>query len=138
MQQKLQDINNKISELKKSKKFLIIGLKKSERINELKTKENNELKDVIKKLKESKIESGGLPELIEDIEKKDNKSRTFAPPDKDEERLKDLAIKLTLDDVETPKDFDIYKLFENKYLDINLGDVNDLVGRMKENIKKNR
>ena len=51
MQQKLQDIDNKISELKKSKKFLIIGLKK--RINELKTKENNELKDVIKKLKES-------------------------------------------------------------------------------------
>ena len=41
MQQKLQDNNNKISELKKSKKFLIIGLKKSERINELKTKENN-------------------------------------------------------------------------------------------------
>ena len=38
MEQKLEDNNNKISELKKSKNLLKKGLKKQERINELKTK----------------------------------------------------------------------------------------------------
>ena len=38
MEQKLEDNNNKISELKKSKNVLKKGLKKQERINELKTK----------------------------------------------------------------------------------------------------
>ena len=37
MEQKLEDNNNKISELKKSKNLLKKGLKKQERINELKT-----------------------------------------------------------------------------------------------------
>ena len=45
MEQKLEDNNNKISELKKSKKLLKKGLKKQQRINDLKTKKNNELKN---------------------------------------------------------------------------------------------
>ena len=64
MEQKLEDNNNKIS------KLLIKGLEKQKRNNELKIKENNELKNEIKKLRKSKIELGGLPKLIEDIEKK--------------------------------------------------------------------
>ena len=55
MEQKLQDNNNKKSKLKKSKNLLKRGLKKQERINELKTKENNELKNEIKKLTKSNI-----------------------------------------------------------------------------------
>ena len=43
---------------------------------------------------------GGLPKLFEDIEKKDNKARTFAPPDRDEE----------IDE-------------KNEYLNINLSDL---------------
>ena len=82
MEQKLEDNNNKIS------KLLIKGLEKQKRNNELKIKENNELKSEIKKLRKSKIELGGLPKLIEDIEKKDNKARTFAPVDKDKESFK--------------------------------------------------
>ena len=71
MEQKLQDNNNnKISELKKSKNLLKRGLKKQERINELKTKENNELKNEIKKLTKLNIEFSGLPTLFQDIEKK--------------------------------------------------------------------
>ena len=85
MEQKLEDNNNKISELKKSKNLLKKGLKKQERINELKTKENNELKNEIKKLTKSNIEFSGLPTLFQDIEKKDNKARTFAPADIDKE-----------------------------------------------------
>ena len=70
MEQKLEDNNNKTSELKKSKNLLKKGLKKQERINELKTKENNELKNEIKKLTKSNIEFSGLPTLFQDIEKK--------------------------------------------------------------------
>ena len=70
MEQKLRGNNNKISKLKKSKNLLMKGLEKQKRINELKTKENNEFKNEIKKLEKSKIELGGLPKLFEDIEKK--------------------------------------------------------------------
>ena len=73
---------------------------------------------------------GGLPKLLED-----NK----ASLDKDEERLKNLAIRLKLESTEIPEDFDSDKYFrdeENEYLDINLGDVDNLVGKMKQSIKK--
>ena len=70
MKQKLEDNNNKIRELIKSKNLLKKGLKKQERINELKTKENNELKNEIKKLTKSNIEFSRLPTLFQDIEKK--------------------------------------------------------------------
>ena len=61
MKQKLEDNNNKISKLKKSKNLLIKGLNKQKRINESKTKENDELKNEIKNLQKSRIELGGLP-----------------------------------------------------------------------------
>ena len=71
MEQKLEDNNNnKINELKKSKNLLKKGLKKQERINELKIKENNELRNEIKKLIKSNIEFSRLPTLFQDIEKK--------------------------------------------------------------------
>ena len=117
MEQKLQDNNDKISELKKSKNLLRRGLKKQERINQLKTKENNELKNEIKKLTKSNIEFGGSPTLFQDIEKKDNKTRTFSPVD--------------IDNKEIPEDFDIDK--KNEYLNINLSDVNNLFDTVKEN-----
>ena len=68
--QQLQDNNIKISKLKKSKRFLIKRLRKHERINKLKIKENDKLKDEIRKLRESNIESGRTPTLIQDLEKK--------------------------------------------------------------------
>ena len=52
-EQQLQDNITKINNLKKSKNLLIKGLNKHEKINELKTKENDELKNEIKKLKKS-------------------------------------------------------------------------------------
>ena len=76
MEQKLQD-NNKISELKKSKNLLRRGLKKQETINELKTKENDELKNEIKKLTKSNIEFSRSPTLFQDIEKKTIKLELF-------------------------------------------------------------
>ena len=80
--QQLQDNNIKIIKLKKSKKFLMKGLKNHERINKLKIKENDKLKDEIRKLRESNIELGGTPTLIQDLEKEDDKARTFALPHK--------------------------------------------------------
>ena len=122
MKQKLEDNNNKISKLKKSKKLLIKGLNKQKIINESKTKENNELKDEIKKLEKSRIELGRLPKLLKDK----------APPDKNEEWLK-------LEGIKIPEDFNIDKYFKgekNKYLDINLSDVNNLVDKIKQDVKK--
>ena len=129
MEQKLQDNNNKISESKKSKNLLRRGLKKQEGINELKTKENNELKNEIKKLTKSNIEFSGLTTLFQDIEKKDNKARTFAPADIDKESFEKL-----IDNKEIPEDFDIDK--KTEYLDINLSDVNNLFDTVKKNIEK--
>ena len=66
---------------------------------------------------------GGLPKLF-----KDNK----APFDKNQEWLK-------LEGTKVSKDFYIDKYFkgeENKYLDINLSDVNNLVGKIKQDVKK--
>ena len=106
MEQKLEDNNNKISELKKSKNLL----KKQERINELKIKENNELKNEIKKLTKSNIEFSGLLTLFQD-----NKARTFALADIDKE----------IDE-------------KNEYLNINLSDVNNLFNTVKKNIAKKK
>ena len=116
MKQKLQDNNNKISKLKKSKNLLIRGLENQKRVNELKIKENNDLKNEIKKLEKSKIELGRLPKLLED-----NRARTFVLLDKDEKRLKKLKTRLKLENIEIPEDFDSDKFFrnkENEYLDI--------------------
>ena len=68
---------------------------------------------------------GGLPKILKDNE---------APPDKDEKRFKNLESKLILESRENPEDFDIDKYFrdkKNEYLDINLGDVDNLVGEIK-------
>ena len=126
MKQKLEDNNNNISKLKKSKNLLIRGLNKQKRINESKTKENDELKNEIKKLEKSRIELGGLPKLLKDNE---------VPPDKDEKRFKNLESKFILESIENPEDFDIDKYFKDEYLDINLGDVDNLVGEIKQNVK---
>ena len=80
----------------------------------------------------------GLPKFFEDIEK-ENKARNFAPPDEDEERLKNLKTKLQIESKEIPEDFDINELFrdeENEYLDINLGDANNLFDAIKKCKKK--
>ena len=129
MEQKLQENNNKICELKKSKNLLIRGLKKQERINELKTEENNELKNEIKKLTKLNIVLSRLPTLFQDIEKKDNKARTFAPADIDKENFEKLIY-----NKEIPEDFDIDE--KNEYLNINLSDVNNLFDTVKENVEK--
>ena len=148
-EQKLQDNNIKMSNLKKSKKLLIKGLNKHERINKLKTNKNDELKYEIRKLKKSNKELGGLHTLLQDVKKRDNKARTFAPSDNTAKSTKVIDI-LKSDDkkeedpkipyklTEIPKDFDIDKLLgsENEYLDINLSNVNNLIDEMKKMLRK--
>ena len=68
----------------------------------------------------------GLPKLLKDNE---------APPDKDEKSFKNLESKFMLESIENPEDFDIDKYFKNEYLDINLGDIDNLVGEIKQNVK---
>ena len=97
-----------------------------------------------------------MPEVLQDLRKRDNKARTFAPSDDDDEmkklaeitkaklkldRLKtpDVSIKPTekpFDKVKRPKDFEKERILKNinKYEDINLNDVNNLIDEIKRNI----
>ena len=98
---------------------MIIGLKKHEKINKLKIEENDELRDEIRKFRESNIKLGRLPKLLEDIRKRDDKSRTFAPPHKkiiSDEKLQEIF-----------KDM-------NKYEDIDLNGVNNLISTINDEI----
>ena len=70
-EQQLQDNNIKISNLKKSKNLLIKGLNKNEKINELKTKEIEELKNDIEKLKELNKMFTEKPIILQDVKKKE-------------------------------------------------------------------
>ena len=78
--QQLQDNNIKISNSKNhkglSKKGLIKGLSKNKKINELKTKENDELKNDIDKLKELNKMFTEKPIILQDVKKRENKVRT--------------------------------------------------------------
>ena len=159
--QQLQDNNIKINQfkkvnikLKKSKKNLIKGLKKHERINKLKIKENNELKDEIRKLRESNIELGRTPKLIQDLEKEDDKARTFAPPtliqylEKKDDKARTFSpphkrkTKRIISDFkeiqEISKDRDTTELLKDndKYVNIELSNVNDLINEVKKIGKK--
>ena len=133
--QQLQDDNIKISKLKKSKKFLVKGSKKHERINKLKIKENDELIDEIRKLRESNIELGGTPTLIQDLEKKGDKSRTFAPPHKRKTK-KIISDFKELQEISKSRDIDELLKDNGKYVNKNLSNVNDLIDEMKTNLKK--
>ena len=101
-----------------------------------------------------------MPEVLEDIRKRDDKARTFALSDDDNDdnyKMKKLAeitkTKLKLGKLETPdvlikpieKPFDKIKRSEdfekerilkniNKYEDINLSDVNNLIDEIEKNI----
>ena len=89
--------------------------------------------------------------MIQDVRKRDDKARTFAPPDKqmkDEQKeiYKHLAIlkspnnkkstKSLLSTIKRPKDLEMDNIFKNmnKYEDINLDDVNNLINTINDEI----
>ena len=132
-EQQLQDNNIKMSDLRKSKKFLKKGLDKYEKINKLKIEENDGLKNEIRKIKDLNKMFIGLPIMPQDINKRDNKARTFAPPDNMTKSTKTIdpmksadkdreELRLFFDKIKSPSDVDIDKLFEdgNKYISIGL------------------
>ena len=103
-----------------------------------------------------------LAKIFQDVRKRDDKARTFALPDNNDEadkKMKDLAeealalinllnlkktddstklnsIKREFDKIKRPKDLKMAKFLENinKYESINLNDVNKLIEEIKENI----
>ena len=104
-EQELQNNTREINDLKLQKKLLKGGLDDLKKSNESKTKENNELRDKIKKLKKEEIQrpniiekdSSTLPKILQDVKKRDDKARTFAPPDNNDEMIK--LAKLTKDKI---------------------------------------
>ena len=189
-EQELQNKTRKINDLENQNKLLKDGLEYQKKSNDLKTKENDDLRNEIEKLKKAKVQksniidnltkSDKLPEILQDVRKRDNKARTlalasstlpkifqdvrkrddkgktFTPPDNDDE-IKQLAeitkIKLELGRLKTPddltepnpykkvfgkikrpEDLESAKILENinKYEDINLNDVNNLIDEIKK------
>ena len=121
----------------------------------LKNKKKAEVQrlSIIDDLKKSHEAPSTLPEILQDVRKRDNKARTFAPPDDDDDEMKNLAeiteAKLELSRLKTPdvsikpikkikrpEDFERERILENinKYKDINLNDVNNLIDEIKKNI----
>ena len=109
----LNEKNKIIENLKNEKNEIIKKKKKNDEINKKLTKENNELKNEIEKLTKSNIKFSGLPTLFQDIVKKNNKAKTFAPADIDKE----------IDE-------------KKEYLNINLSDVDSFFNTVKKIIEK--
>ena len=86
MQNNIEEINY----LKLQNKLLKERLDNSKKSNDIKIKEMNKLRNEVKKsniiddLKKSHEAPSTVPELLQDIRKRDDKARTIAPPDNDE------------------------------------------------------
>ena len=74
------------------------GLEYQKKSNDLKTKENDELRNEIEKLKKAKVQKSNIidnltksstpSEILQNVRKRDDKVRTFALPDNDDEMKK--------------------------------------------------
>ena len=121
--------------------------------NELKIKENNELKREIKKLKRVKIQklniiddlvksdkaSNTFPKIFQDVRKRGDKARTFAQPDNNDElyKIKDLAEEtLVLTELTNLKKIKDFEKTTDVYDRINLNDVNDLINEIEYNVNE--
>ena len=90
-EQKLQNNTGEINDLKLQNKLLKEGLDYEKKSSKL--KENDELKNKIEKLEEVEIQrpnifdksSSTLPKIFQDVRKRDDKARTFAPSDNNDE-----------------------------------------------------
>ena len=118
LNEKKQELTNnkiKINDLKLQNKLLNEGLDDSKKSNDLKNKENNELRDKISKLKEVKIDkdSSTMPKMFQDVRKRDDKVRTFAP--------KEPGIYQTIENVdglpEYDEESDRLKKLKEEYMD---------------------
>ena len=168
-EQELQNNTIRTNSLKSKNKSLKERLDNLEKSNDLVTKENDELRNEIIKLKKAKVQRSSIiddlkksheapstpPDILQDVRKRDNKVRTFAPSDDDKmKKLAEIAkAKLKLSRLEMPdvsikpieeifsklkrpEDFERERILENinKYEDINLNDVNNLIDEIKKNI----
>ena len=97
-EQELKDNTIRTNSLKFQNKSLKERLDNLEKSNDLKTKENDELRNKTKKLKKAKVQRSSIidilkksyealntpPEILQDVRQIDDKARTFAPSDYDE------------------------------------------------------
>ena len=168
-EQELQTNTIKTNSLKFQNKSLKERLDNLEKSNDLKTKENVELRNEIKKLKEAKVQRSSIidnlkksyeapstpPQILQDVRKRDDKARTFALSDDDEmKKLAEIAkaklksaelktcgvlikpIEKPFDKIKRPDDFESERILKNinKYEDINLNEVNNLIDEIEKNI----
>ena len=135
-EQELQDNAIRINKLKQSKRLLKKGLDKFEKISKSKSKENDELKNEIEKFKRLNEQLTDVPIILQDVKKRDDKARTFVPPHKKDTKkiISDFKELLELKD-ELKDESKIFK-DDDKHVNINLRNVNDLIGEIKKNVEK--
>ena len=114
----MQNNTIKTNILKFQNKSLKERLDNLEKSNDLKAKENDELRNEIKKFKKAKVQRSSIiddlkksheapstpPEILQDVRKRDDKVRTFGSSDDDEmKKLTEITkAKLKLSRLETP------------------------------------
>ena len=147
----MQNNTREINDLKFQNKLLKERLDYKEKSLKLKIKENNELRNEIEKLKEIKIQKSNIiddleksdkasstfPKILQDVRKRDDKARTFAPSDNNDKSdetndLAEEALALSiLTKLKKPNDL---KNTIDEYKDINLNRVDDLINEIGYNV----
>ena len=143
----MKNNTREINDLKFQNKLLKERLDYKEKYLKLKTKENNVLRNEIEKLKEIKIQKSNIiddleksdkawstfPKILQDVRKREDKARTFAPTDNNDksDEINDLAeealVLSILTKLKKPNDL---KNTIDEYKDINLNRVDDLINEI--------
>ena len=143
----MKNNTREINDLKFQNKLLKERLDYKEKSLKLKIKENNVLRNEIEKLKEIKIQKSNIiddleksdkawstfPKILQDVRKREDKARTFAPTDNNDksDEINDLAEEALalsiLTKLKKPNDL---KNTVDEYKDINLNRVDDLINEI--------
>ena len=135
--QELRENTRKIDDLMTENKSLKERLDNLEKSNESKTKEKVKKPNIIDDLKKSFEALSTPPEILQDVRKRDDKDdemKKIAEISKAKLKLAELETVDDLAETKSPKDFKSEIILKNinKYKDVNLNDVNNLIDEIKK------
>ena len=135
--QELRENTRKIDDLMTENKSLKERLDNLEKSNESKTKEKVTKPNIIDDLKKSFEALSTPPEILQDVRKRDDKDdemKKIAEISKAKLKLAELETVDDLAETKSPKDFKSEIILKNinKYKDVNLNDVNNLIDEIKK------
>ena len=135
--QELRENTRKIDDLMTENKSLKERFDNLEKSNESKTKEKVKKSNIIDDLKKSFEALSTPPEILQDVRKRDDKDdemKKIAEISKAKLKLAELETVDDLAETKSPKDFKSEIILKNinKYKDVNLNDVNNLIDEIKK------